>query len=154
VLLSPIYSHAQPSDRLTLSPLAQTRLTNLAANISNQQDALYRRLVNVTDRLHSRLEKSRNEGNNVDAAADKIIEAKTALIAAESKLRTIDADVSRFVGSTNPREEWRNLKTTYRSIHTDLGAAHKSAVEALLLLKTASPSSTGESASTTSPIVE
>ncbi len=144
-------------ERRGLTPLAQTRLTNLAANISNQQDALYRRLTNVTSRLESRIEKQKALGYEVSAAEAKLGEAKNALDDARDRLAMIDNEVARFVGSENPREAWRGLKTSYQTIQTSLRTAHKAAVETLLLLKTTSlpeTSSTAETATSSETIVE
>jgi ABC-type transporter Mla subunit MlaD len=140
--------------RTALLAVAQVRLTNLAANVSNQLDAFIRRLDNVTNRLASRAEKLRATSVDVTAAEAKIRESKAALDTARATLRTIDADVASFVGSTNPKESWQNVRSKYQTARTAIGEAHKTAVEALLLLQAASAEPTSTNVATTTNSVE
>ena len=110
----------------TLSKIAQTRLTNLAANMSNRMDSAVARLQNVTDRLSSRLSKMEIEGKDVTAARTELALAQNKLNEAKGYLTKIDLEVNAFVGSANPRENWRNVKTTYLGTQTVIIAAHQS----------------------------
>lgn len=132
-----------------LSVAAQTRLTNLAANVSNRLDAYVRRITNVTDRLDSRANKMAESGLAVDAARAKIAEARTELEKARASLTNIDAAVNNFVRSENPRTYWQSVKTTYLAATDAIKAAHRATVEALLLLKTATATQSPTATSTT-----
>lgn len=123
--------------RLELSPVAQTRITNLAANMSNRLDAHARRLDNVLTRLGSRIEKVAAEGKNVDTAQAALTTARAELAKANTSLSDIDDGVSSFVGSDNPRASWQSLRATYTNIHTTLRSAHTAAGQCILLLQSA-----------------
>lgn len=136
-----------------LTAAAQTRLTNLAANVSNRLDAYVRRITNVTDRLESRANKMGENGIDVAAARTKIAEARAELDKARQSLANIDTAVNNFVKSENPRTYWQQVKTTYMSARDAIKAAHRATVEALLLLKTAGNApTTGDSATTTNDV--
>ncbi len=110
----------------TLRPVAQTRLTNLAANMSNRMDGAVTRLQNVTDRLTSRLGKMEAEGKNVTAARTELALAQSKLDEAKRNLSTIDTEVNAFIGSATPRENWQNLKNNYLNTRVLIIAAHQS----------------------------
>lgn len=112
--------------QVVLSPLAQTRITNLAANVSNRLDATLRRLTNVQDRITTRLAKLNQTGTNTDAATAELQVATGHLDVARAHLSTIDREVAAFIGSSNPKAGFIRLKTTYTTIYTELVAAHRS----------------------------
>jgi len=112
--------------KVLLSPIAQTRITNLAANVSNRLDATLRRLTNVHDRINSRIDKIVLTGMNTDAATVELQIANGHLKTAKNSLTTIDRDVAAFIGSSNPRAGFSRLKATYTTIYTELTLAHSS----------------------------
>lgn len=138
-----------PEKRISLSQNAQTRLTNLAANISNRHEAYIRRINNVNDRLASRSEKMATLGFDVTEANNKITEAKAELEKAKAALANIDTTVNQFIQSENPRAYWPQVKNTYTSSKEAIKAAHRATVEALLLLKSATKTSTETDTSST-----
>ncbi len=135
--------------RSALSAVAQARLTNLAANVSNRMDAYVRRISNVTDRLESRANKMAEEGFVVDTARTKIADARRELETARTTLATIDSTVASFVGSENPRTYWKTVKSTYETARNAIKAAHRATVETLLILKSATPATPAPTATTT-----
>jgi Mg2+ and Co2+ transporter CorA len=157
---APVVETPTPANRpviepRTLTAAAQTRLTNLAANVSNRLDAYVRRITNVTDRLESRANKMGENGLDVSAARAKIAEARTELEKARQSLANIDTAVNNFVKSENPRTYWQQVKATYISAREAIKAAHRATVETLLLLKTASaPAPTASSTTTSTNDVE
>lgn len=120
----------------TLPKIAQTRLTNLAANMSNRMDGVVMRLQNVTDRLSSRLGKMEAEGKNVSAARTELAIAQSKLDEAKRNLSTIDSEVNAFIGSATPRENWQNLKNNYLNTRTIIIAAHQSILATINLAQT------------------
>jgi hypothetical protein len=132
---TPAPSTQPDNKRVTLSPVAQTRITNLTANISNRLDAHLRRLDNVTSRLDSRIGKLNAEGKDTALAASSLNSAKADLDTARNMLATIDSEVATFVGSETPYERWRSLKATYSNIYTNLTSAHDHAITCILLLQ-------------------
>jgi len=140
--------------RVTLPALAQTRIANLTANISNRLDAAVRRLQNIAGRLESRTAKMEAEGFDTSTARATLAEGKAALAEAEIALTRIDSDVASFIGSETPRERWQILKETYGAITTNIRTAHQKLVETLLLLRTASVPPTPADTTTTETGVE
>ncbi len=134
ILPPPIIDTRQP----LLQPIAQTRITNLAANMSNRYDASSRRLDNVSMRLESRINKMSAEGFEVSAAKTALTEAVTRLNAGKLNLATIDVEVGTFVGASDPHAAWVRLETIYSTIQEHIVAAHTSLRECVRLLETAS----------------
>lgn len=122
--------------RAKLQPVAQTRITNLAANLSNRLDATTHRLENVSARLDSRLTKMKDSGLDTTAAALSLAKANDELAAAKKTLGTIDIEVTSFVGSENPVAAWARLETIYRNIIKNVLAAHSDLQTALTTLET------------------
>ena len=135
----------------TLPKIAQTRLTNLAANMSNRMDGVVSRLQNVSDRLSSRLGKMEAEGKNVSAARTELAIAQGKLDEAKRNLSTIDTEVNAFIGSATPRENWQNLKNNYLNTRTIIIAAHQSILATINLAQntTVAPATSTTTASTT-----
>jgi Mg2+ and Co2+ transporter CorA len=157
---APVVETPAPTNRPVIEPraltaAAQTRLINLAANVSNRLDAYVRRITNVTDRLESRANKMSENGLDVTAARGKIAEARAELEKARQSLTNIDTAVNNFVKSENPRTYWQQVKATYMSARDAIKAAHRATVETLLLLKTTSaPAPTASSTTTSTNDVE
>jgi GTP1/Obg family GTP-binding protein len=135
----------------TLQRIAQTRLVNLAANMSNRMDSAVARLQNVTDRLNSRLTKMSSEGIDVTAATAELSLAQTKLDEAKRNLANIDTEVNAFVGSATPRENWQNLKNTYLGTRAAIVAAHQNILATINLAKnsTAAPLPTASTTTVT-----
>lgn len=133
----------------TLQKIAQTRLTNLAANMSNRMDSAVKRLQNVTDRLNSRLTKMESEGKNMSAAKTELENATRALAEAKDNLATIDMEVNAFIGSATPRENWQNVKNTYAATRASIMSAHTSILKTIELAKSAGTVPAPEAATST-----
>ncbi len=121
----------------TLRKVAQTRLLNLAANMSNRMEGVVKRLQNVADRLASRLTKMEAQGNDVTSARAELALAQQKINEANQNLTTIDTEVNAFIGSATPRENWQNLKTTYLHTRTAIIAAHQSILATINLAQNA-----------------
>ena len=70
-------------------------------------------------------------GKDVSAAEKHLADTKSNLDVAKSSLYTIDKAVATFIGSSNPKESWVNLKTTYTNINTNIRAAYEALKAAL-----------------------
>ena len=137
-----------------LPAAAQARIKDLAANISNKQDAMVRRLINVTTRLESRLTIMETNGSNVIAARNNLNEAKASLTKAQESLNTIDKAVTNFIGSATPRESWSSLKLTYADINKNIRVAYDALVAAVATATMSTLTTTaitGTTTATTSP---
>ena len=134
----------------TLRKVAQTRLLNLAANMSNRMESAVKRLQNVTDRLTSRLNKMEEQGKNVSAARSELAQAQLKLNEATQNLASIDNEVNAFVGSATPRENWQNLKNTYINTRIAIIAAHQNILATVNLAQNAIVSPFNISTSTSS----
>lgn len=115
----------------TLSAVAQSRITNLCANLSNRMDGVTKRLQNVIDRLNSRLDKMSEEGIDVTQAKSNVKDAQIKLDLAKANLKNIDSAVAGFVGSNSPSDSWRDLKFTYLSTRDAIIAAHSLLMQAI-----------------------
>ncbi len=137
------------SRQAALQPVAQSRITNLAANLSNRLDASVRRLTNVAGRLEQRLSKMEAEGFIVTEARKSHREALTQLQVATISLQTIDAEVAAFVGSSDPLTAWVRLENIYGTIGAQVVTAHTALRESVQALESSSlPSSTSTSTAT------
>jgi len=124
----------QATQRALLQEKAQTRITNLAANISNRMEAAIRRLSQVIDRIDSRVLKLKDAEVDTTEAERLIGLAKTDITSAITTLSTIDTVVVTAVTSNNPRANWADVRTTYETARNQIKSAHsniKKSVEAL-----------------------
>lgn len=121
---TPIITPSIPATPAALSTVAQTRIRNLTANLSNRQDAAVRRLTNVTDRLESRIALMKTAGLDVQIAETSLTEVRANLERAQRNLAGINRAVDTFIGSSNPQENWLGLKRTYTDTSTALRTAH------------------------------
>lgn len=109
--------------RAGLSEQRQTRIINLAANISNRMDATIVRLSTIADRLTTRYDKMTAEGTNVTAARALLADASTALAAAATTLEDIDVRVTSATRSENPRSDWQAVKMQYSTAREEIKRA-------------------------------
>jgi len=136
-----------------LPPQAQVRVTNLAANMSNRMEATINRMQNVINRMESRLDILDTQNIVTDIARTELAKAQTSIVNATTNLKTIDADVAKFVGSEDPRASWALLKNTYISSRDALLSAHSSLQKTLDAIATsisAPPPVVDETSSTSS----
>ena len=112
--------------KAVLQASAQTRITNLSANLSNRMDAAVNRMQNVIDRLTSRINKLNELGIDTSTALDSLDKAQQEIDQAKTILSTIDDDVANFVGSEDPRANWQKLKLTFTEIRDSIKASHQS----------------------------
>lgn len=123
--------------KTALQQLAQTRITNLAANMSNRMEAAIGRMRNVIARLESRMDKLDERGIETVAARAELSVAVRHINEAAATLGNIDAEVAAFVGSENPRETWKNVKALFESSRDSLRLAHASLKKVIELLREA-----------------
>lgn len=142
------------SRQAALQPVAQTRITNLAANLSNRLDASVRRLTNVAGRLEQRIQKMEAEGFTVTEARNSHRAALAQLQVATISLQTIDAEVAAFVGSSDPLTAWVRLENIYGTIGTQVITAHTALRESVQTLESASLPPTAPASTTTSTLPE
>lgn len=135
----------------TLQKIAQNRLLNLAANMSNRMDSAVARLQNVIDRLTTRLDIMLAEGANVTPAMVELALAQNSLDEAKRNLENIDVEVNAFTGSATPRENWGNLKKTYLSTRDAIVTAHQSILATINLAQTAGVAPEPTTSTTTAP---
>jgi exonuclease VII small subunit len=124
-----------PNSR-ALSTQMQTRIINLAANISNRMDAALARLDAIVLRIESRTQKLADAGYTVDAILPLIDEAKASLDKARTQLEGIDAHVNKTVSSESPQVEWQKLRQAFTTIKEDLNTAKESLRKAVAEMKT------------------
>jgi hypothetical protein len=128
---------------------SQTRVINLAANISNRFDGVIYRLENISGRLNTRIEKQASEGYDVSAARSSLEAANTALRDARQQMHGIDKAVLGAIGSTDPRGEWKNVRTRYISARDSIKTAYTELKNTVTNLKNAPHTTSQANASTT-----
>jgi hypothetical protein len=126
---------------------SQTRVINLAANISNRFDGVIYRLENISGRLNTRIEKQASEGYDVSTARASLEAANTALRDAKQQMHGIDEAVLGAIGSTDPRGEWKTVRTKYTTARDAIKLAYTELKNTVTNLKNA-PHSTPTASST------
>lgn len=121
--------------RVTLNEIRQTRIMNLAANISNRMDAAVIRLSNISQRLEQRILKMEESGIETSLAKEKLSLANETLAAARLKLSDIDTLVKEATYSTETRNDWQTVRERYRETGTLIRQAHQSLSESIMTLK-------------------
>lgn len=144
-----------PTAKTGLSAIAQQRITNLAANMSNRMESVARRMEQVSIRIDSRIKKLAYEGTDTSDAAASLLTAQTALKDFRTSFADIDTQVGNFVRSAQPRESWSSLRTTYIQAKENLVEAHIALKAATTHLSAPSTISTPvASSSATSTVTE
>jgi uncharacterized membrane protein len=119
----------------TLNNTKQVRITNLAANISNRTDAAIERFTKISTRLETRIEKLKLTGIDTTEAEQKLDTAKKTLSQARTNINTIDTLVYNATTSPTPREDWKNVKETFRATGKLIRQNHQELREVILSLK-------------------
>lgn len=135
----PVIEAVAAMPRGVLSSENQRRITNLAANISNRMDAAVERFDQISERISSRMQKLGFENFNTLDAQQKHDESQQSLDAARSLLADIDTDVSLMVTGETPWDNWQDLKSTYRTVHSYLRNTHRTLEETVTLLQNSVP---------------
>jgi L-fucose mutarotase/ribose pyranase (RbsD/FucU family) len=129
-----IYEAEQP-----LASFTQTRIINLAANISNRLDSALTRLLNIHTRMESRAETMKAVGLDTSMAIVTLEKSKMLLVRSQEQLASIDSLVYYATTAPAPKLAWTAVSTKYKAIATDLRESKVLLVTALAQLKT-SPS--------------
>lgn len=119
-----IQIQGSPVETSVLSPRAQERITNLAANTSNRLDAIIARLQQITARLDTRIQKIAATGVNVETAERSLNATKTSLDLARADMNNIDEAVRRVIGSPTPKQEWQSVRIRFVSARDHIRNAH------------------------------
>jgi hypothetical protein len=139
-----------PPPTTALEAIAQIRITNLAANMSNRMEAVASRFEQVAQRIDSRIQKVSYEGGDTGAAANYVGIAREHLASFRLTFANIDNEISRFVGSPHPREEWSDIKAIYEKANSDLLATHEALKQSIEILT--NPPQPAPTATSTSPL--
>ncbi len=135
-----------------LTAAQQKRATNLAANVSNKQDATTIRLTNIVLRMEARMRIMEQEGKDVGAARIQLDAAKSELETIRATLRHIDTDVAKVTASEKPQQEWLRVRTTFTNTNASLLQTKQILQSALDALKGAQPRVAPTQNSTTTPV--
>lgn len=127
-----------PANLKALDAGAQTRITNLAANISNRAEAYVKRLGIITTRIESRMRKMEQEGYDMSDTRFYTDEARSALSDATNEMLTIDLDVNQFVTAASYWEAWIEVRQVFTETRAHLERAKsllQSAISEMKLTK-------------------
>ncbi len=122
-----------------LTTLEQTRIINLAANISNRLDTAAARLQNIHRRMVTRAELLKASGYDTTAAETALAESKIALDLITNRLAPIDSLVYTATTATTPKTAWVAVSQEYSEIANELRTAKVTLITALTTLKSATP---------------
>ncbi|MEL6805219.1 MAG: hypothetical protein AAFO91_15720 [Bacteroidota bacterium] len=119
LISTPLSGHAQAPDE-PLSAEQQTRIINLAANISNKMEATVERLTQISSRMLARnnlLDIEPEVRSEVDRTIGRV---DPLLNEARGILGSMDTRVREAVTAENPREAWRSVRALYLSSKQNL----------------------------------
>jgi hypothetical protein len=137
--IAPVIPKARTSasreQRTALTQVRQTRITNLAANISNRMDAAVIRLQTISLRLEQRIIKMEGAGTETSLAKEKLALANELLINARLKLGDIDTLVNEATYSTEPQNNWQTVRERYQETSSLIRQAHLTLQESITTLK-------------------
>lgn len=119
-----------------LSQGDQSRIINLAANMSNRADAAIKRFDAIGTRFDSRIKKLEVEGYNMSTVWPLVQSAKEAVFSASTLVGNMDTDIFAVVESTNPKETWSTTRQNFANIKQDLLRAQDFYQKALTEMKT------------------
>ena len=132
-----------------LTPVAQTRIINLAANISNRLDTALARLQNIHERMVRRAALLQAAGQDTRSASDALALSRTSLDLAAERLAPIDTLVYTATTAPTPKTAWVEVTQEYIAIANDLRTTKAQLVTTLTQLKNTSPVVSPSTASTT-----
>jgi hypothetical protein len=135
-----------------LATFAQTRIINLAANISNRLDSALTRLLTIHTRMESRAETMRAVGLDTSSAMVTLEKSKVLLLRIQEQLASIDSLVYYATTAPTPKLAWMAVSTKYKGLATDLRESKALLITALAQLK-ASPAATEVASSTDSDLL-
>jgi len=123
--------------RTMLAERTQSRVKNLAANISNRVEAAIGRLDQIITRMEARMDLLEEQGVDVDDARAELENAKEALQNATDAIASIDTDVETVIGSEDPQAAWSSVRTVFTTVKSELQIAQTALKSSLALLKQA-----------------
>jgi hypothetical protein len=132
----PVFEKNLADRKAALTQRAQERFRNLAANLSNRMDTHISRLLNITERLESRMEKLEGIGVDTSEAKKHTDDARVSLNNALATITTIDTEVHNTIGSENPQTGWKKVKSIFADTHKHLREAKSSLHTSVATLKT------------------
>ena len=127
----------QETRRANLNDQSRQRITNLAALMSNRIEAALVRMLNISTRLDSRIDKMAAEGLEVTKAESSLASANLSLEAVRESISTIDSQVAAVVGAEDVRVAWQNLKTIFTDSRDQLKTAQMELRNTVSALKSA-----------------
>jgi hypothetical protein len=127
----------QETRRANLDEQAKQRITNLAALMSNRIEAAIARMINITTRLDSRIQKMSDQGLDVTEAESALTSANLSLEEAGLSIDNIDQRVSLAVGSESVRTAWQEVKALFVEVRDQLKTAQLELRNTVSALKSA-----------------
>jgi len=125
----------KPALNPTFSKEKQQRILNLAANISNRQEAVIKRHQQILSRLESRQEKLAEQNFNTKNSETAFKQIKQNLENTKNHLKNIDNLVYEMVSAPNPKENWLKIKTLFQKTATEITKNQTDLKNLLSLLK-------------------
>lgn len=137
---------------VALTEIRQTRIINLAANISNRMDAAVARLSTISQRLEQRITKIEGSGVETSLAKEKLTLANDLLATTRLKLVDIDTLVNEATLSTEPQTNWRTVRERYQEVGSLIRQAHLALSESVTALKNPTFKNQATTSAQTTPI--
>lgn len=118
-----------------LSAQLQTRIRNLADNLTKLMEAAINRYKNIATRMESRSAKLEAEGVDVTRAATHIEQAKSSLDDARAALDSMQQIISSAVTSGSPRAGFVTVRNQFKAARDEIKQAGSQLRSALAELK-------------------
>lgn len=116
-------AQAQSND-FALDQRDQTRVINLAANMTNRAEAMGKRITDINDRLNSGYTWIKtNREANLPQFEENYLAVNNFVFLNQTILNTIDQDIYSAVTSNNPKQNWNIVKNTYLQMQDNLSQA-------------------------------
>jgi len=138
----------QETRKAILDDQSRQRITNLAALMSNRIEAAIARMLNITKRLDSRIQKMSDQGLDVTEAKTALASAKLSLEEAGLSISTIDRQVAQAVGSENVRAAWQDVRALLIEVRDQLKTAQLELRNTVSALKSAPTTDSPENSPT------
>ncbi|MEK7585007.1 MAG: hypothetical protein AAB455_00590 [Patescibacteria group bacterium] len=137
--------------RDTKSMTVKERIKEFGDRLALRLNASLDRAENLRLRVVDRVGQFQDPKFDKALVDAKLKEAADAIAAGKVKVATIAAEVAKAQAAANPTTALADLRTTVKGIIKDVRTAHQKVVEAIIMIKSAYPSTGSGQATTTTP---
>jgi hypothetical protein len=123
--------------QVMLSERVQVRIENFANGLFRALDAGVLRLENIAERIDSRIEKLEDDGMDMSAQAELLLNAEVEIDEAETEIAEARVELEAMLSSDTPREALENVRTALSEAKQALREARQALIETVQSIKRA-----------------